>query len=164
AIMVLTPDVGREKIVEGCNGGTPWNVSTRLQPLGVLIKHRVHDMDERLVRGEQPMAAGEEIAFQPSLTGVLAQHLHNPSIGSQVIILGTGLSHPGPVGDLKESAEPVRCQFVWCHHSKIPVLKIACHHVPKKVSQNSSRFHCHDSWFQDLDGIVSEWRYIQGSQ
>jgi hypothetical protein len=47
----------------------------------VLVEHRIHDVDECFVAGEKTVPAGEQIAFQPALAGVLGQDFHNPAIG-----------------------------------------------------------------------------------
>jgi hypothetical protein len=51
-IVVLTPDNGSQENVEGSNLGTPLNLETLLNPLAVLVDHRVNNMDERLVAVE----------------------------------------------------------------------------------------------------------------
>ena len=38
-----------------------------LEPFGVLVDHRVDDVDEGLVAGEEAVAAGEQVAFEPAL-------------------------------------------------------------------------------------------------
>ena len=57
-----------------------------LQPLGVLVEHRVDDVDERLVAVEQAVPAGQQVALQPALAQVLRQHLHHPAVRREVII------------------------------------------------------------------------------
>ena len=80
AVVVLTPDVGGQQIIERCDGRAPGNLLARdLEPLGVLIEHRVDDVNERLVAGKQTVPAGEQIAFEPALAGVLAQASPSPA-------------------------------------------------------------------------------------
>ena len=71
----------------------PGDVPRHLQPLGVLVEHRVDDVDERLVAVEQPVAAGEQVAFEPALALVLAEHLHDPAVGGEVVV---GRRRPRP--------------------------------------------------------------------
>ena len=59
---------------------------SNLQPFGMLIEHRIDDVDERFVAGEKTVAAGEQITFEPALTHVLAQHFHDPAVGRFVLI------------------------------------------------------------------------------
>ena len=72
-----------------------------LQPFGVLVEHRVDDVDERLVTGEETVPAGQQIAFEPALTLVLAEHLHDPPVGRQMVVPRLGLRDPGAVGNLE---------------------------------------------------------------
>jgi len=39
-----------------------------LSHFGVLVEHRIDDVDEGLVAVEQSVAAGQDITFQPALT------------------------------------------------------------------------------------------------
>ena len=41
----------------------------------MLIEHRIHDVDEAFVTGEEAVPAGEQITLQPPLTHVFAQDL-----------------------------------------------------------------------------------------
>ena len=50
--------------------------------------HRGRDHRERLVGGEQPVAAGQHVALEPALAEVLAQHLHHPAVGRDVVVDG----------------------------------------------------------------------------
>ena len=59
-----------------------------LQPFGVLVEHRIDDVNKSLVARKEAMAAGEQIAFQPALALVFAQHLHHAAIGSDVVVDG----------------------------------------------------------------------------
>src|SRR5262249_45626961 len=72
SIVVLAPNMARQQVVQGSDGSPPWNMVADFQPFGVLIEHRVDDVDERLVAREETMSAGQEIPFQPALTLVLA--------------------------------------------------------------------------------------------
>ena len=38
----------------------------------MLIEHRIHDVDEGLVAGEQAVAASQQIALEPTLTKMFA--------------------------------------------------------------------------------------------
>ena len=50
----------------------------------MLIEHRIDDVDERLVAREQAMAARQQVALQPALAQVLAQHLHHAAIRAEI--------------------------------------------------------------------------------
>ena len=77
AVVVLPPDQRTEQVVELSDGLAPGNLARGLEPLGVLVHHRVDDVDEGLVAGEEAVAAGEQIALEPALAHVLAEHFHH---------------------------------------------------------------------------------------
>ena len=82
-VVILPPDVGGQQIIERGDRPPPRNLVADLQPLGVLIEHRVDDVDERLVAGKESVPAGQEIPFQPTLALVLAEHFHHPAVGAR---------------------------------------------------------------------------------
>ena len=45
-------------------------------------------MNERLVTVEEPVAPGQEVPFEPTLTLMLREHFDNPTVGRQMIIAG----------------------------------------------------------------------------
>jgi hypothetical protein len=55
AVVVLAPHMGRQEIVEGGDRPAPLEVAGDLEPLGVLVEHRVDQVRERLVAAEQPV-------------------------------------------------------------------------------------------------------------
>ena len=75
-----------------------------LQPLGVLVEHGIDDVDEGLVAGEKAVAAGEQIAFQPSLAHMLAEHFHHAAIGRDMIVGWNDGRRGGAVGYFKHRA------------------------------------------------------------
>ena len=104
AVVVLAPHVARQQVVERRHRRPPVELAGHLQPLGVLVEHRVDDVGERLVAVEQPVAAGEHVALEPALAQVLGQHLHHPAAAGQVVVAGLDLGHPHPVGHLEHGA------------------------------------------------------------
>ena len=79
AVVILPPHQRTEQVIERGDGLAPGNLSRDLQPLGVLVGHRVDDMDEGLIAVEKTVAASEQIAFEPALAHMLAQYLHYPA-------------------------------------------------------------------------------------
>ena len=108
AVVILSPDVRREQVVERGDRPPPRNVTRHLQPLGVLVEHRVDDVDERLVAGEEAVAAGEQVAFEPALALVLAQHFHDAAVGRDVIVVGENLGGRAAVRHLEHGVPAVR--------------------------------------------------------
>ena len=53
------------------------------------------------------MPAGQQIAFQPALAEMLAQHLHDAAVARQVNVVGLDPLHPDAVGHLEHGVEAV---------------------------------------------------------
>ena len=70
-------------------------------------EHRVHDVDERLVRREEAVPTSEQVAFQPTLAGMLAEDLHHPTARPEMVVIWKRLSHPGAIGHVKNGLQPV---------------------------------------------------------
>ena len=80
-VMVLPPDMRAKQILRLGDRPPPRDVQARFEPLGVLVEHRIDDVDERFVAVEQPVPPGQQVALEPALAEMLAQHLHDPAIG-----------------------------------------------------------------------------------
>ena len=52
AVVVLPPDMGSKQIIQRSDRPAPGNVARDLEPFGVLIEHRVHDVDKGFVTGK----------------------------------------------------------------------------------------------------------------
>ena len=139
AIMVLPPDVRGQQVVERGDWRTPPHLPCRLQPLGVLVEHRIDNVDERLVTGEETVAPGEQIAFEPPLAQVLTEHLHDPALRSQTLIDGPHLGGPRLVGHLQDSPQPVRLRLVRAEDAKVPDCGIGGHHIAQKRPEHPCR-------------------------
>ena len=105
-VVILPPDVRRQQIVEGGNGSAPRDSAVSgLEPLGMLVEHRVHDMDKGLVGGEEPMATSQEVPLEPALAGMFTEDLHHPPVESKVPVLvlvrRETVSHPCPTRHLE---------------------------------------------------------------
>lgn len=107
AIVILAPHVRTQQMVQRGNRQAPWNLSADFQLLGVLAEHRVDDVNERLVTGGQTVATGQEIALEPTLTGMLAQDLHHATVRREMIILGEDIGPPGAICRVEQRAQAV---------------------------------------------------------
>ena len=153
-VVVLPPDVGRQQVVQGRDGPPPGNLPGHLEPLRVLVEHRGHDVDERLVAGEEAVPPGEEVPLEPSLAGMLAQDLHHPAVGAQLFVIGDAIGHPGSVGDLEQRVEAVGRGLVGPEHAEVPPLEIAPHHVPQEPAENPRGLPDDRPGARDGDGVV----------
>ena len=66
------------------------------------------------------MPAGQQIALEPALALMLAEHLHDPPVGRQVIVPRLGFGHPGAIGDLERVLPAVRVVLVRAEKPKVP--------------------------------------------
>ena len=57
AVVILSPHVRGQQIVEGGDGTAPGNVVAHLQPLRMLIEHGIDNMDERFIAGKKSVPA-----------------------------------------------------------------------------------------------------------
>ena len=95
-------------------------------------------MDEGLVAVEQAMPSGEQVAFQPPLTEMLAEDLHDPAIGSQVLVNRKRFRQPGLAGDVIHRAEPVGRRLVGTHDPE--VVRVLTNDVAQERAQHLGGF------------------------
>src|SRR6185436_21035803 len=67
AVVILSPDMARQQVVQRTDWTPPRNVTAHFQPFGVLVEHRIDDVDESLIAGEESVPTGEQIALEPAL-------------------------------------------------------------------------------------------------
>ncbi len=154
AVVVLPPDMAGEQVVQRRDRTPPRDVAGRLQPLRVLVHHRVDDVDERLVAGEEPVPAGEEIPLQPALAQMLREHLHDPAVRRQVVVAVDDLRVPGPGRRLEQRAETVGDGLVRAHDPERR--RVRRHHVPQETAEDPCRLTERRGRVGDLHGVVTE--------
>ena len=85
----------------------------------MLIEHRIDDVDEGLVAGEQAVPAGEQVAFEPAFAQMLAQHLHDAAVDAEIDVDVLDLGHPLLAGDFVDGLQPVRRGLVRAEEPEI---------------------------------------------
>jgi hypothetical protein len=70
AIVILPPYSGCEEDVERRNLLSPFDLEALLDPLAMLVDHRINDVNERFVAVEQTMSTRQNIALKPALEEV----------------------------------------------------------------------------------------------
>ena len=140
AVVILPPDVRAEQVIERADRPPPANVVADLQPLGVLIEHRVDDVDERLVARKEPVPAGEQISFEPALALMLAEHFHHTAVGAEMIVLGIDLGHVTAVGHFQHVLPAVRVILVGAEEAEVLALQILLHDVAEELAHHPRRF------------------------
>ena len=134
-VVVLPPHQRGEQVVQRRDRAPPRDVLGDLQPLRVLVEHRVDDVDERLVAVEQPVPPGQQVALQPPLAHVLRQHLHHPAVGRQVIVPRDDLALEHLAGHLENVVEPVERGLV--RPQQPEVRRVGPDHIPQPGAQHT---------------------------
>ena len=65
------------------------------------------------------MPAGQQIALQPALALVLAQHLHHPSVRREMVVVREGLGDPGAVRHLEHVLPAVGIVLVRAEQAEV---------------------------------------------
>ena len=107
------------------------------------------------------MPAGQEIALEPALTLMLAQHLHDTSIRREVIVVGNGLGDPGAVRHVEHVLPAVGVVLVRTEQAEVARREVELHHVAQVVAHNPRRLRGHGAGGGNLDGVVAEVRQPQ---
>ena len=153
-VVVLPPDVRREQVIERGDRPAPRDLTTHLEPLGVLIHHRIDDVDERLVAVEHPVPAGQQVALEPPLTLVLRQHLHYAASSCEVLVDRPDGTVPLLVGRLVHRLEAIRGGLVRAEDTK--VVGIPTDDVGEPLSEFLRRLPGRRSGLGDVDRVVAE--------
>ena len=156
AVVILAPHVRAEQVVERGDRAPPGNAPSHLQPLGVLVEHRVDDVDEGLVAIEEPVPAGEEVALEPALALMLREHFDDPALGGEVLVGRHDLRLPDLLRHLEDVVEPVRRRLVGPEDPE--VRWVAGDDVPEKPAEHARGLAEGRAGRQDVDRVVAEVR------
>ena len=158
AVVVLPPDMGSEQIIEGSDRAPPRDFAAcRLQPLRMLVEHRIDEMDEGFVAGKQSMPSGQQIAFQPALAGMLGKNFHHPAVRGKMVVVIAGFEHPGSGGSFQYRAKSVGGRLVGAEQPEI--VDVLQHHVPEQIAHHPGCFRDDIPGFPDLHFVVPEIRH-----
>ena len=161
-IVVLPPHQGGDQQVERRYLGPPRQLVALFQPLGVLIEHRVDDVNERLIAVDQAMPAAQNITLQPPFHGVLAEHLHDAAVRGKLAAVGVFrevLAEPDLLADFIDGLELVGLRLVRPEDAE--VLHVLPHHFAKEVAEGGDVAGQGRAGFLDFDGGVAEIRHLQ---
>src|SRR5207248_6433997 len=112
------------------DGPPPGDLARHLEPLRMLVEHRVDDVNERLVAVEETVATGEQVALQPALAEMLGQDLEHASLGRDVLVRWQDRRLPDTIRRVEDRAEAIRIGLVRSEEPK--GVRIPADHVPKK--------------------------------
>ena len=107
------------------------------------------------------MAAGQEITLEPALALVLAQHLHHPPVGREVVVPWERLGDPGAVGDLERVLPAVGVVLVRAEQPEVARLHVQLHHVAQEGAHEPGGLGRGGAGRGHRDGVVAEIRQPQ---
>ena len=133
-----------------------------LEPLGVLVEHRVDDVDERLVAVEEPVPPGEEVALEPALALVLAEDFHHSPLDGQVVVGGDDLFLPLLVGVFEDGAEAVGDGLVGAEDAEVAAVVVVDDDVAEVFAQGLGVAGLDGAGVRYVDGVGAEVGQFQG--
>ena len=136
AVVILPPDMRGQQVVQRGDLPPPRQARRDLQPLGVLVEHRIDDVDERLVAIEESMPPGEQVALEPALALVLAEHFHHPPGGGEKFVVGHGRGVPLALGHFEEGFQAVGERLVRAKDAEIPLLAVQLRHIAQETPEH----------------------------
>ena len=136
-VVVLPPDRrGQQDVLRRDRRAPRHVVLADVQPLGVLVEHRVDDVGERLVGVEEAVAPGEQIALEPAEQRVLRQHLHDAAVARELAAVGVlrqHVGHPGLLAHLVDRLQPVGGGLVRAEDAE--ARRVVAHHVAQELAE-----------------------------
>ncbi len=164
AVVVLPPDVRGQQVVEGGDGAPPGQPARGPQPLDVLVDHRVDDMGERLVAGEEAVPPGEQIALQPALAQVLGQHLHHPAVPRQMLVGLPCRRLPRLAGGAVDRVQPVGGGLVRADEPEVAAPGGRRHDIGEQPAEHPGRLVQRGPGFGDVHRVPLQRRQRQRAQ
>ena len=136
AVVILAPDMRGQQVVQRGDLSPPRQVRGDFQPFGVLVEHRIDDVDERLVAIEQSVPPGEQVAFQPAFALVLAEHFHHAPGGREKFVVRHGRGVPLALGRFKKGFQAVGERLVRAKDPEIPLLAVQLRHIAQETPEH----------------------------
>ena len=165
AVVVLLPDVRGEQIVQRGDLAPPRQFERHLQPFGVLAEHRIDDADEGFVAVEQPVPAGQQIALEPALALVLAEHrIEHAAGGREELVVLDRPRIPLAIGDLEDGAQEVRQRLVGAEDAEIPLLLVQLDDVAQELAEHHRVLGVDGAGRRHVDRMDAEVGHLQIAQ
>ena len=137
-------------------GAAPLEPRGFLEPFGVLHDHRGAHHRERLVGDEDPVASGEQIALEPALAQVLAQHLHHASRRRDVIVDRDAAPDEAAFSTSNTARQPIRVGFVGTEEAEVGCFAVVDVHVAQKVAELARGFAPNGRGCGHLDRVLAD--------
>ena len=110
------------------------------------------------------MPAGQQVALQPALALVLAEHLHHPAVRAEVVVLRVDVGHVAAVGHLQHVLPAVRVVLVRAEQAEVLALQVLLHDVAEELAHHPRRLGGGRAGAGHLDRVVAEVRHLQVAQ
>ena len=104
------------------------------------------------------MAAGEQVAFEPALAHVLAEHFHDAAVGAHVVVGGQDGCGGDAVGDFEQGVEAVGGGFVGAEDAEVAGLHVELHDVAQHAAHDARGFGDYGAGLGHVDRVIRESR------
>src|SRR5436190_10391091 len=129
------------------------------EPFGVLVEHRIDDVNESLVAIKKAVASGEQITLKPTLAQMLAEDLHNVAGGGEILIGRQNFSLPHAFIDFKNGVPAIGLRFVWSNDAKEALVEFE--NIADESALNASGLAFDSARGRHFDGIIAKIRHAQ---
>ena len=153
-VVILLPDMGGQQVVQRRDLPPPRQVARDLQPLGVLVEHRIHNVDESFIAVEKPVPAGQQIAFEPAFALVFAQHFHDATVQGEEFVVILVACVPLTLGHLEDRVQAIGKCFVGAKDAEIALLPVEFGHVAQEHAQYMRVGRLHGAWRRHVHRVV----------
>ena len=156
AVVVLAPHVRAQEVVERGDGAAPLDLIRDLEPLGVLVHHRIDDVNKRLVTREKAVAASQQVALEPALHLVLGEHLHDAALLREILggVVVFELAIPLLARDFIDRLETVRGGFIGAEHAE--VMHVVLDDVAQPHAKNASGLGIRSTVMRHVDAVLAK--------
>ena len=164
AVVVLTPDVRGQQVVQGRHRTPPRDLAVHLEPIDVLVDHRIHDVHERLIAREQPVPPGQQVPLEPALAQMLRQDFEDTAVASEVLVDRLDRGLPLLAGDLVHGVEPIGGRLVRAEKPEVGPVRVQREHITQIAAQRPGRFRAGRAGPRHGDGVVTRGRQHERAQ
>ena len=111
-----------------------------------------------------PVAAGQQIPFEPPLALMLGEHLHHPAVRRHVLVGRQVLGGRFAVGHLEDVVPAVRGRLVRAEDAEVPRVGVLLQHVAQEGALHPGGLGHGGAGLGDLHGVIAEMRQPQVAQ
>src|SRR5579871_4147294 len=111
------------------------------------------------------MAAGQEIALEPALALMLAEHgVQDATLRREKLIIVDFTGVPLAIGDLKDVAEKIGKRLVRTEDAEIALVLVEARHVAQEFTQNQGVLRADRARSRNRNRMVTKIRHLQIAQ